>query len=222
MKPLIILNLVLLFCSPLFSEIEKKTTYHLTTKKKDKVVHSLMNITQNQGKSVVEFIDSKGEKSVNQINTESLIPVNTLYFDKNNVNYLITTFQWDKKIITTTGTTKKNYQMEIPFTYDANGSIFYIFSLFKPEDNGNTVLHILQSKEKRVVAMYLKYVKTEEIIINGKKRLAVKYETGLENKLLSLAWPYKYYYWYDKNNRNFLKYEGPYGHDDVETVESDQ
>jgi len=222
MKQMMILAMGLLYFSPLLGDSGKKITYNLTTKKKDKIVHSFMIVTQNQGHSIIEFIDSKGEKSVNQINTESLIPVNTLYFDKNNVNYLVTTFQWDKKTIITTGTTKKNYQMETPFTYDANGSIFYIFSLFKPEDNGNTVLHILQSKEKRVVAMYLKYVKTEEIIINGKKRQAVKYETGLENKFLSLAWPYKYYYWYDKSNRHFLKYEGPYGHDDVETVESDQ
>ncbi|MDH4263724.1 MAG: hypothetical protein OEV78_11825 [Spirochaetia bacterium] len=176
-----------------------------------------MLVTQNKAETLVEFFDTAGESSLNRFSPK-MESLETRYIDTNNKEYLKITFDSVSRTILSEGSIVKKYELETP-VYDGNGALFYVFSKILPKSNHPYIFNLLQSKEKRMVKMYLKYVGQEKILVNGKPVESVKYETGLVSKVLSVFWPYTYNYWFSMKTHEFVKYEGPVGHNDSETIE---
>lgn len=132
---------------------------------------------------------------------------NAQYIDREGNKFLEVTYDYDRKKINVAGVFNAEYGLK-DNTYDNNNSLFYFFSQIYPEKNKPIIFMLLQSKLNRLVEMYLKHIGEEEIIVGGKKIRAVKYEMGVNEKIAYSFWPYKYYYWYDASNRQFLKYSG--------------
>lgn len=166
---------------------------------------------------VVEFVDDKGETSVNRFGA-SLEPLATTYINAEGTPYMEILFDEGAGIIRSSGLVEEEYDYE-ENVYDGNGSMFYVFSRRLPREGQRFLFHVLQSKDERMVEMYLSFVGIEEIELDGKVIEARKYENGLESALLSYIWPYKYYYWYALQDNRFLMYRGPAGHDDEELIQ---
>jgi len=176
-----------------------------------------MRVTQGPAETTVEFFDDAGESSLNRFSPEMKI-LETRYFDKNHREYLKIIFDGPGGKIVSRGSISKEYKKEDP-VYDGNGALFFVFSKILPDADHPFIFNLLQSKEKRIVKMYLKFIGKEKIVVNGRPVEALKYRTGLVSGLLSIFWPYTYDYWYSAKTHEFLKYEGPVGHKDSETIE---
>ncbi|MDH5718934.1 MAG: hypothetical protein OEZ22_15005 [Spirochaetia bacterium] len=176
-----------------------------------------MSVEENADFFIVTFTDDKDEKTISRLGKNARL-LEVKYYDKNNQEYMTVSFNHEKKIITSTGLVNEEYDLE-ENAYDGTGAVFFIFSKILPPVNKTIILNILQSKDERITAMYLKYINKEEIYVNGSLKKAVKYETGVESSVLSLIWPYKYYYWYSEETNEFLRYEGPFGHENNEVIE---
>ncbi|MES0490916.1 MAG: hypothetical protein ABUK01_13045 [Leptospirales bacterium] len=217
-KTLLLLLFMALFIA--FTEIfaVSEKIYPLSLHRKGKVYSQKMSVSKSNGETIVNFTDEKGERSMNRFGA-GLRALETKYYDKSGIEYMRIVFDYTKKEIVLTGKVKDDYNID-RVTYDGNGSMFYVFSRIIPKPGKKIIFDILQSKSGRVVAMYLVYEKTEEIIIAGKTYKAKKYESGLHNRVLKTFWPYKYYYWFDVKNNRFLKYEGPGEGKKTERIES--
>lgn len=176
-----------------------------------------MTVRESKDGYTVEFMDAAGEGSINHFNTR-WNALQSVYVDKARKEFMRIRFDQESRKIISSGFVNKTYNWE-ERVYDGNGSLFYVFSQILPEPDKQLDFHLLQSKEKRIVQMYLKFVRRETIQSGSKKVDALLYETGLVNRFLSFFWPYKYRYWYSAHTHEFLRYEGPVGHQKVEVIE---
>ncbi|MDH5719447.1 MAG: hypothetical protein OEZ13_02385 [Spirochaetia bacterium] len=205
------------FSAFLFADTRKETVQLTLHRNSEKYVQK-MNIVEEKDHITIDFFDENGE-STKTILSGQMKPLEVFYFNKKKDEYMKLFFNYDKKEIYSTGKIEEEYDLD-GTTYDATGATFYIFSKILPAAGKNYNFYLLQSKEERVVQMYLRYVSTENIFINGENKLALKYETGLESSILSLVWPYKYYYWFSAEDKKFLRYKGPFGHENEETTDA--
>jgi hypothetical protein len=216
LKSLIFFGTIILFQTGAALGAAEKITEFKVTGKNGKSAQKMIITTEKNSMSV-RFIDSAGESSVNTF-SQDLKALETKYFDTKSHEYLKVTFNNMAHKIISEGTIDKTYELEDP-VYDGNGAIFYVFSKILPAKDKILTFNLLQSKEKRIVKMYLKYLKQEKININGKMLESNKYETGLVNRVLVFFWPYKYHYWFSTENGEMLRYEGPVGHENSEIIE---
>lgn len=87
-------------------------------------------------------------------------------------------------------------------------TVFYIFTHVYPSSNEVIYFQMIQPQDVRVVDMYLKWDGTETLDLNGRTYDTIRYEFGVANPFVGMFWPYKYYYWYTKNNRKLVKHFG--------------
>ena len=193
------------------------TTTHLKVLRKAGEFSQKMLVSQNASETTVEFTDTAGEISRNRF-TPDMKSFETKYFDVNHKEYMKVDFNHSSNKIISLGLVARSYDLEDP-VYDGNGSVFYVFSKILPAEGSTFLFNLLQSKEKRIVKMYLKNIGHETINVKGIPVDALKYETGLVNRLLSFFWPYKYHYWFSAKTREFIRYEGPVGHENSEVIE---
>jgi len=176
-----------------------------------------MVVSTNLNDVEVIVIDHKKEKQVVQFKNKTEIQKSE-YTNGDGKIFLEVIYDYIKKKINISGDVKNEYFLKNNM-FDSNGSLFYLFSQIFPEKNETMKFTLLQSKLNRTVDMYLKQAGEDELIIEGKKIKALKYEMGLSNKIIAAFWPHKYYYWYEVNDRRFLKYEGLGENKKVQTIQ---
>jgi len=166
----------------------------------------------------IDFYDSKGELSKNYL-SHDLTALETFYLDSDKNRYMTIRFPGGEgKIVISDQKGKKKEVSNELRSFDGNGALFYILSRLAREDDGGLYFHLLQSREGRLVKMYMNKAGIEELQIGEKKVTALKYEVGLDSGFLSMFWPYKYYYWFDTKDYSFVRYLGPVGHDSQEQI----
>ncbi len=191
-------------------------TYTLEVNRNGESFKQQMIVEEKPSETIVRFYDDKGESSINRFSHDHAA-IDTRYINAEGEQYMAIVFDPANHSISSSGLVEENYDLE-EHTFDGNGAMFYVFSHFLPEPGERFLFHVLQSKDERIVQMYLSYAGSEEITVNGKSVRAKKYENGLESSLLSIFWPYKYYYWYSEEDNRFLMYRGPADHENEEII----
>jgi len=205
---------ILLFCQPVFSITQN---YDLEINTGEETGKQSMSVTNNGDRVEVVVIDHKKEKQVVQYKNNTELQKSE-YLNADGKKFLEVQYNYANKKINVTGNVNNEFLLK-PDVYDNNGSLFYLFSQIYPQKNKTMKFTMLQSKQDRTVPMYLKLVGKEEVMIDGKKTDALKYEMGLSSALISAFWPHKYYYWYAASDRRFLKYEGLGENKKVQTIQ---
>lgn len=103
-------------------------------------------------------------------------------------------------------TTEKKYPLKGNIL--ENETLTYTFGILNLKPGRKFIFKHFSSKDLRMTEMYLKNIGPEKIRINGKEYNAIKYEMGVNGKLMSMIWPYKYSWWYEEKSHRLLKYEG--------------
>lgn len=165
----------------------------------------------------VRYYDRHGKSSINIFDKKNR-QVSVSYLTQDGAKFLNLDFNYNKEKIISSGEIEKTYPLEGP-VLDGNGAVFFAFSKVLPEENSEFLFNLLQSREKRIVQMNLKFAGKEQVEIAGKKISCLVYETGLVSRVLSFFWPYKYRYWYEEKSRQFVRYQGPIGHKNSEVIE---
>ncbi len=175
-----------------------------------------MTIKQDGENIEITFVREKSDKQIISF-INKVKPTNVEYINASGKKIREVKYNYftNKIIISGDNNSEINYKKN---TFDNNGSLFYIFSYLFPTTSSNLNFLLLESKDNKIVNMYLKYRGKEQIDIQGGKNEAYKYEMGLEGFIPSMFWPYKYYYWYSTQERKFLKYQGPRADKKIETI----
>ena len=176
-----------------------------------------MLVKQRNKYTEVIWTNGNNEKQISNFMGKTKL-LNTKYFNPEGKEILSVIYDYNNEKINISG--MKNSVLPLKGETFESASLFYLFSYIYPTTSKGINFNLLQSKNNRMVKMYLKQIGTETIDIGGEKIQAFKYEMGLKNFLASMFWPHKYYYWYSTDDRKFLKYQGmgPDGKN-IETIE---
>lgn len=124
--------------------------------------------------------------------------------------------------VTVTGTVQAKYKYDFPI-FENNGILFYFFSVWYPAPGKQLAFKMVQGDYSRIqdswqrwmlaqlvgpIPMALKSVGRETVKLKSGASEAEKYELGVNDSIMSLFWPHKYYFWYAVPDRRLLQYSG--------------
>jgi hypothetical protein len=209
---------LLCWCRPAWPQDLKFTFVDQTAADHPRAV---LTISELPNYTEVTFITTLGDKEITRFRDDTHILTAT-YLDDQGHETARTFYAYPQRVVDIHGEIQAQYPYAFP-TFENNGSLFYIFSHFSPAPGETLTFKLIQSNFSRVkdpfqrwliarlvgpIPMALKYLARETITVGTQQVEAEKYELGINDSVMALFWPHKYYFWYSVSDHTALRYTG--------------
>lgn len=184
--------------------------------------HPVTLIIKHDGDTTtVTYYNELGDKERSIYNNRIRL-LSSVYYDPLGNETAKTIYDHKTKRIRMIGDQCAEYNYIHP-TFDNNGSLFYLFSVFRPSNDKTLTFRLTQTNLKNIddpllktmltqmvgpIEMVLKFVKKETLEIAGTTYETKKYVMAIQTPTIALLWSSKYYFWYDEKTNYMVRYSG--------------